>query len=48
MVCEEAELGPEEFAERMRFQHELHEQVGLVYIYSFNLKSNEDLIAKDL
>lgn len=26
MVCEEAELGPEEFAERMQFQHELHEQ----------------------
>lgn len=30
MACDEAELGPDEFSERMDIQRKLHEQVLLV------------------
>ena len=30
MACEEAELGPEKFAERMHMQHKLQEQVKIL------------------
>ena len=30
MACEEAELGPDEFAERIRAQHQLQEQVKFI------------------
>ena len=30
MACEEAELGPDEFAERIHAQHKLQEQVKFI------------------
>ena len=33
MACEEAELGPDKFAERMQMQHKLQEQVELFSLW---------------
>lgn len=35
MVCEEAELGPEEYSERLQMQQNLHQQVDWICVLFF-------------
>ncbi|XP_051140299.1 uncharacterized protein LOC127257850 [Andrographis paniculata] len=48
LACEEAELGPEKFAERMEMQHNLHEQQleMLKHMRNFNLDDQSAILEK--